>query len=248
MKNNKKITAASIVISMALCGLSGCSGSENAGSSENISDVSDKASQPDSEVVTEAQSTTEDQPQESQPEAETPAEDERWNPQVTQRQVMTDAGNMCGVAFLGYIDPEADSAACREMFLSSEYAQDFDTLTDIPDENCISTEGGTDLYLIIPADPDCTVTVYRWDMTEENDFIGEAGEVILSSGCGAPFLLKCNRSDIMPDSLVEITNSKGETLLWNPAISLKDGRVAADASGMTVYDFTRYSGDIEAAE
>lgn len=234
-------------ISLALLGLAGCASAGNEQQSsapQSNVDTADKASQTEkapSQPTEEQTSPVEIQTAEvhtAEVDTGSPAE---WEPVVPQSSTLTENGAICGVAYIGFAEPDSDSAACREIFLGSEYGGEFDTLADIPKENFASSEGGTDLFLIIPADPDSTVAVYAWDFTEENDFIGEKGDAIMS-GNGAPFLLKCNRSDIMPDTLVEITDSKGNSLSWSPCISLKDGTVSA-ADG--VFDFTHYSQSIE---
>lgn len=234
MKRVIKYTLA-LVSALSLMSLAGCG---NSPTETKNSEAETSAPQPNSVQTAE-------QPVTSQPEAVTEEAPEQWDPPIAQRQEMTSGGYLCGAAFIGYIEPDADSAACRDMFLSSEYAQEFDTLTEIPDEFCVSSEGGTDLYLITPARPENLVTVYEWDISEGNDFLGEKGEALFSSENGAPFLLKCNRSDIMPDTLVEITDSQGQTFCWNPSISLKDGTVATGTGDMPIYDLTHYSGNIE---
>ena len=48
------------------------------------------------------------------------------------------------------------------------------------------------------------------------------GEMMFESRNGAPFLLRCNISDIMSDCQVSIFNPDGTVLTWSPSISLKD--------------------------
>jgi hypothetical protein len=45
----------------------------------------------------------------------------------------------------------------------------------------------------------------------------------------------------MPDALVTVYDSGGETLEWNPSISLMDGHVVTVSNLKYVYDFTHYN-------
>ena len=165
---------------------------------------------------------------------------EVWDPAVIQRQVMLDEGCMCGVAYIGFVDSESTKDDCRNVFYNSRYADDFEFITDIPDENVIDPGSGYELYLIIPQDTGATVCVNEWVFDESNDFMGGAGEVYYRSENGAPVLVKCNFSDIMPSSVVNIVDSSGNTLSWSPSLSLKDGSVSRYGVEELVYDFTHY--------
>lgn len=172
---------------------------------------------------------------------EPPAVSDEWSPDIAERKEINDSGSLCGIVYLGYIFEEGESGLpCRELFLSSEYAQQFPEICDIPNENCVSAGGG-EAYLVIPGKKEYKVTVYRWILNEENEYMGEPGEVLFTSESGAPFLLRCNVSDIMQNSLIEITDEAGEQFSWNPWLSLRDGTVGVDPDKMKVFDFTRYA-------
>lgn len=162
---------------------------------------------------------------------------EIWNPAVIQRQVLVDEGCICGVALVGYVDGEASVSDCRKLLQSSVYSDTIPDLMAIPDSNIIDTGYANELYLIIPTDVEASVAVNEFVFSEENDFIGTAGEVLYSSEYGSPILIKCNFSDIMPNTIVNIVDSEGNVLSWSPYISLKDGSVGI-VDG--VYDFTEY--------
>ena len=190
--------------------------------------------------ATEAVATTTTATSVSSAEPETSTDDpevQEWDPYVIQRQVMLDEGDMCGVAYIGYVESGMTADDCRQIFLDSTYAEDFEDLTDIPDSNIVTECGGCELYLIIPQDVGATVSVNEWLFTEENDFMGEAGRVYYRSESGAPVLVCCNVSDIMPNIVVSIVDSDGRTLEWSPSISLKDGSVLTND---LVHDFTYY--------
>lgn len=181
--------------------------------------------------------TTTSQTSDSEPE-ELP---EAWDPAVIQRQVMLDEGYMCGVVFIGGVDYGASAEDCRQLFYNSVYADEFEFITDIPDSHVIDTGNAYELYLIIPQDTEASVAVNEWLLTEENDFAGESGEVYYRSDNGAPFLLKCNFSDIMPNTVINIVDSNGNAMSWNPSLSLKDGSVGRYGVEDLVYDFTHYA-------
>lgn len=160
-----------------------------------------------------------------------------WDPTVIQRQIFFDEGCICGVALLGYVDGEADADECRAALCDSVYAETAPELVDIPDSNIICTENGNELYLIVPTDVGASVAVNEYAFSEENDFMGGSGEVLYRSEYGSPVLIKCNFSDIMPSTIVNIVDSEGNALSWSPSVSLKDGSVSVSDG---VYDMTSY--------
>lgn len=173
---------------------------------------------------------------------------DEWNPIVMQRQVLVDEGSMCGVLYLGYGSFDTynhnftdDRQYFIDIIKESGYADSFDFLLSVPDSYWVDTVGGSEFYLIIPTDEKAHVAVNYLVMNEENNFEGETGENLYVSDTGAPFLLKCNYSDIFPECEVVITDSNGEVLNWRPGLSLRDGTVLTTAQdGKLVYDFTVY--------
>lgn len=257
MKNKNKIPAALLAFSAALCCMGGCESTrveEQSTSSQQTeatpSETADTSAKP-------AETSSENSPAvipgsaEAEPDNTTekdPEVSEEWSPKIDQRQTINDSGDVCGIVYIGYIfESGADASACREVFVNSEYAQEFPEICNIPDENCVGTEGG-EVYLVIPGKEEYKVTVYRWVLSEENDYMGEPGEVIYSSDRGTPFLLKCNVSDIMQDTLIEITDEDGNKSGWSPWLSLRDGTVGIDPDKMKVYDFTKYTFEPEPDE
>lgn len=171
-----------------------------------------------------------------------------WNPTVMQRQILLDEGVMCGVVNLSY-----DSASVYDhtfaddhdyfvkLLQESSYADSFDFLLSVPDDHWVETPGGQELYLVIPYDEKARVEVNYLVFDEETNYEGQTGETLYSQSNGAPFLLKCNYSDILPECEVIITDSNGEVLNWRPFISLRDGTVQATTQNdKTIYDFTEY--------
>lgn len=172
-----------------------------------------------------------------------------WNPTVMQRQILLDEGVMAGVVYLNYAGQSVYDhtfADERDYFVNllqeSGYADSFDFLLSIPDDHWVETPGGQDLYLVIPYDENACVEVNYLVFEEETNYEGQTGENLYSQSNGAPFLLKCNYSDIFPECEVIITDSNGEVLNWRPFISLRDGTVQTTTQDeeKMLYDFTEY--------
>ena len=238
-----------ITIFMAACAFMTLAACANEGGAPISSESSEAASsEASSEVSSEAASSegssaeTKDTASTEHPETEEPAAaPEIWSPAIVQRQVMHDEGSICGVAYIGYTDEATMVQDCKDIFYNSVYAEDFEYITDIPDENVIDTGAAYELYLIIPCDENASVSVSELLFTEENDFSGSEGELLYSSETGAPFLLKCNHSDIMPNTVISITDSSGKNVKWSPSLSLKDGSVSRYDAEDDIYDFTHYT-------
>ena len=108
----------------------------------------------------------------------------------------------------------------------------------------METDWGAELYCIYPrrADAVVAVTACGYEESEENGYDLVVGEMMFESRNGAPFLLRCNISDIMSDCQVSIFNPDGTVLTWSPSISLKDGSVVLPQEGPSVYDASRKPG------
>ena len=163
----------------------------------------------------------------------------------TQRQILADEDCICGVIFLGYVDGEkylADDAEYRRQVLeNSGYTEEFEFLTEIPSDRIVETDWGAELYCIYPRRADAVVAVNAcgYEESEENGYDLVIGEMMFESRSGAPFLLRCNISDIMNDCQVSIFNPDGTVLNWSPSISLNDGSVVLPQEGPAVYDASR---------
>ena len=152
------------------------------------------------------------------------------------RQAAAEKGDICAAAFLGY----ADTADFAAYIAQLEETKTYPFLTEIPQEQIIlHPNGGTELYCIVPTDPKASLSVNDWVYGE--DFVGKAGEVLYRSESGEPILLRGNLSDVMPDLDVEIVDSAGEALSYQPRLSLYDGSLNTPWYSPGVYDFTTYS-------
>ena len=136
----------------------------------------------------------------------------------------------CAMACLSLETDEASLSAVidalrdRYPFLSSAYCAD---------------AGGEEAYVIVPTDPAAQTSLYCCALND-------SGEIVLddtafgNAADGSIVLLRCNVSDILPNTLVRIADSNGAVFEFSPFLSLDDGHIHLDG----VYDFTAYPADI----
>ena len=172
--------------------------------------------------------------------------DKLWNPEVSQRKVITSNGSMCGVLYMNYSyeemsDMKKDRNYYQKIFEDSGSIKEFPFLKNIPDSQIISTPMGSELYLIIPGDMNAHVSIYQMELDEDAFTTHRREEPLYSSDAGAPVVLQCNYGDLLSDAEIVITDSSGEELVWSPFISLRDGTVHNKTDdGKIIYDFTEY--------
>lgn len=159
------------------------------------------------------------------------------------RETAQNTGSICGVLFLGYVDGgvgnlASDSAYLEYLLDISGCADEYTFLWSIPAERIVETDGGNELYCIYPCDENASVTVNEYIVNEDNDYLGESGEILYCSESGEPILLRCNVSEVVSDCQVTITDSEGETLVWEPALNLSDGTVSVPWHYPFIYDGT----------
>ena len=164
-----------------------------------------------------------------------------WKPEVPEQETLRRAGEFCGLVYLGSVpvsknyyapDDEFYSDLLKETGLTETYPY----LAEIPAEYFAYTMRGTELWLVIPADPAAKVTVTNIDPAG-----GSALRDVYCSYSGAPFLLKCNYSDIGPD--VQITvNDGSERPAFSPYISMADGTAQSGASRVRVLEGVQPTG------
>ncbi len=146
---------------------------------------------------------------------------------------------ICSVAFLGVaLEPGEDIAGFLASKEAEQYLDAYPFIMEIPPERWIThPEGGYEVYCIVPTDPRASIAVNTWDINENNEFRGESSQVLYRSECGEPVLLLGNLSDIMPSLDVEIMDSNGEKLSYQPSLSLYDGSLSVSPE---IFDFSMY--------
>ena len=168
---------------------------------------------------------------------DTPAPSEAEQSLADLRETIRAAGAVLGCAYLGatYGNDALDLHALLE---DNGYAARYPFLLDLPSKLAVST-GGWEIYCIVPADEDVSITVneFGWPSWDAEGPV--AGEVLWESGSGTPLCIAANVSDIMPDTQITVTAADGTAIIYQPFLSLRDGSLAVPEDG-TVYDFTVY--------
>lgn len=157
----------------------------------------------------------------------------QWLPDVPQRSELRERDSFCGIAYIGYAENtdyrDADPKI-NDLFMSSGAIDKFRFLAQLPENYYAQTHLGTQLYLVIPRDPEAQVVVTEYDFTSDK----ETGR-IYSSYNGSPFLLKCNYSDISSDVRISITDNEGVHTTFSPFISMKDGTPETDCKDVVIF-------------
>ena len=153
------------------------------------------------------------------------------------RETIRAAGAVLGCAYLGSTNGETDTDLTA-LLDGADCLTAYPFLREIPVEQVIAP-GGWDIYCIVPADEDVSITVneFGWPSWDAEGPV--AGEVLWESGSGTPLCIAANVSDIMPDTQITVTAADGTAVIYQPFLSLRDGSLAVPEDG-TVYDFTVY--------
>lgn len=168
---------------------------------------------------------------------DTPAPSEAEQSLADLRETIRAAGAVLGCAYLGATNGE-ESADLTALLEGADCLTAYPFLREIPAEQVIAP-GGWEIYCIVPADEDVSITVneFGWPSWDAEGPV--AGEVLWESGSGTPLCIAANVSDIMPDTQVTVTAADGTAIIYQPFLSLRDGSLAVPEDG-TVYDFTVY--------
>ena len=151
------------------------------------------------------------------------------------RETIRAAGAVLGCAYLGSTNGETDTDLTA-LLEGADCLTAYPFLREIPTEQVVAP-GGWDIYCIVPADEDVSITVneFGWPSWDAEGPV--AGEVLWESGSGTPLCIAANVSDIMPDTQITVTAADGTAVIYQPFLSLRDGSLAVPEDG-TVYDFT----------
>ena len=157
--------------------------------------------------------------------------DKHTDPHLDNFRDVLGTDDFCAAAYLGYLDGSYDEILAHIERLGVLEAFPF---LEIPEENYIGVDGG-ELYAIVPADPDATVTVCAAVLDEANYTVTAGQELARFTG-GVPVLLKCNVSEIVPNVVLQITVD-GKTTTCSPGLSGENGQLVQTEG---VYDFSPY--------
>lgn len=145
---------------------------------------------------------------------------------------LEDGQAFCAVAYLGYMEGEDYGEWLEDNGLLTFYP----FLKEIPAERIIEQEG-EELYCIIPRQDAALLSVYSQNF--DSDGKVSAGAVLYqSSGC-EPFLIRGNRSEIVPNTVVKIEYEDGSHIQFSPALSGENGHLAME-EGQGILDISLY--------
>ena len=163
--------------------------------------------------------------------APSPVEENRYLTNI--KEQIQGAEKLVGVAYLGA--KEGDYQAIQEYVQSQEYIKVYPFISEIS-ESHFAQNDGAELYCVVPADSDVTIRISSLQPNEET-YLMEEKEELLSFTDGQPILIRGNISDIAPNLLV--TAQKGDdSVAYVPYLSLENGMM--DNSGKTIFEFTPY--------
>lgn len=208
-----------LIFALAVIAVCGTACSNNGGSSDSRSQNSVEGS------VSSVDSTPESKSDPESPAGTSKTEYERFLSKLD--------GYDCAVAYIGYANSD-DVNSVLEYAKKSPAAGKNPFIADITEDRIIRAGGG-EIYCVIPANTDAKVTVNSLSYDKDGKAI--IADKLYSAG-GAPILLCCNVSDIMPNAAVSITNGD-KTLRFDPFLSPRDGRLTLP-DDLKILDLSEY--------
>ena len=168
-------------------------------------------------------------------------------PAIKELDALRENGEMLGFWYIGYVEPDMDNFDnFRDLYMKVFEISGMDRkvryVNSFPSDSFVTSGEGQELYLLLPSDIHGCVTISELVLDEGTAELKEGKELFRQDDNLRPILLKCNRSEIMPDVLIRITDSNGELLEWSPSISGMDGSVVTDNDTLkSIHDFTDYN-------
>lgn len=142
------------------------------------------------------------------------------------------SGNMVGVAFLGYVDSGSSEVDLRDYMYQSELGS---TYYFLPMSWLLMYEG-QELYAIVPANENTTVTIYASGITEWGEYADDTSMPLHVGLPGEPVVVMCNLSEIYSNVLITVSDG-ANSIDFHPMLSMEDGHLAETPG---VYDFSLY--------
>ena len=154
--------------------------------------------------------------------------------EMLQEEIIQNGGS-AGIAIIGYVDSQSTEAFLRE-YVAYSYVGGKRFF--LQDADIVMTEG-QELYAVVPATPEGTVTVYASSISEMGEYVddstplytGDPGEAVIEA-----VIVLCNISEIYSNVLVSVSDGFS-AVAFRPGLSGMDGHVAAEPG---VYDFSIY--------
>jgi len=142
-----------------------------------------------------------------------------------------------GIISLGYYE---DYNQYIQDIKSSPYLSEYDFLSKLSEEVFISASDGTETFAIIPPDSTASVCVCKL-IYDEGLNNTQNGDIVYNSSQAKPIIVKCNLSDIFPDTNIIITYKDGTVTEFSLKCSMKDGKIEITSeSSHLIQDLTKY--------
>ena len=165
------------------------------------------------------------------PAQETAAESEKL---AAFRKEIPDSSAQIAAAYLGYV--ELTGYEDLTVYLEANGFYDiYPFLSELTEEQFVQQEGG-ELYVIVPASKEISLTVYDC-FVDETDYVMARGNELLKLEAGQPVILQGNVSEVEPNLWVAAETDVKEPLEYVPCLSMMGGQLER-LSG--VYDFSDY--------
>lgn len=150
---------------------------------------------------------------------------------------LQESGAIAGIAFLGHVNTPLRQEEFLDLLQRRGYLEEYPFLADIPADRIIHAPEGHQLYCIIPAGPDVTVTVNEWLPAGHSAEEGEPG-AILGQSDGKPLLLVGGLERTLPNLQVSLENKEEKILIVTCPALAPSQDVLMDTSDYLL-DFTR---------
>ena len=150
---------------------------------------------------------------------------------------LQESGAVAGIAFLGHVNAPLQREEYLELLRRRGYLEEYPFLADIPADRIIHAPEGHQLYCVVPAGPDVTVTVNEWLPAGHSAEEGEPGAVLGQSD-GKPLLLIGGLERTLPNLQVSLENKDEKILIVTCPALAPSHDVLMDTSDYLL-DFTR---------
>lgn len=157
--------------------------------------------------------------------------------EMLQEEIIQNGGS-AGIAIIGYVDSQSTEAFLRE-YVAYSYVGGKRFF--LQDADIVMTEG-QELYAVVPATPEGTVTVYASSISEMGEYVDDSTP-LYTGDPGEAVIVLCNISEIYSNVLVSVSDGFS-AVAFRPGLSGMDGHVAAEPG---VYDFSIYIDEADQA-
>ncbi len=149
------------------------------------------------------------------------------------RLQMKENNDLVGVAYLDFL-PDTQNVSEYSLAVDCSASATFDKYPFL--ERCpISLIDGYEMFAIVPASRNATITIYRSSIDEEGMTKDERDKPLFKSEDGSPIVVICNENENYSNILVCVEDGD-EVVEFHPTMSLKNGRDIVLTEGC--YDFT----------